>query len=112
MQWASLSLNAIEQALPLTKRVPEQLPNMIATVPPDMRNDSAAIQVTNPNRENKKLPNYADSNSKPKTLTLHSNPNPNHKHNPNPKSKPKTLTLTVPPDMRNDSAAIQVRVRV
>ena len=42
-QWASLSANMIEQARALVLRIPEQLPNLIATVPPYMRNDSAAI---------------------------------------------------------------------
>lgn len=42
-QWASLSINMIEQARALVLRIPEQLPNLIATVPPHMRNDSAAI---------------------------------------------------------------------
>ena len=42
-QWASFSANMIEQARALPLRIAEQLPNMIATVPPHMRNDSAAI---------------------------------------------------------------------
>lgn len=42
-QWASLGINAIEQARALVKRIPEQLPNFIASVPPALRNDSAAI---------------------------------------------------------------------
>ena len=36
-QWGSLGANAMEQALALVRRIPEQLPNLIASVrdPPD-----------------------------------------------------------------------------
>jgi N-acetyl-beta-hexosaminidase len=44
-QWGSLASNMIEQGLALTRRVPEQLPNLIASVPRELRSDSAAIQV-------------------------------------------------------------------
>ena len=33
-QWASLSANVIEQSLALTQRIPEQMQNYIASVPP------------------------------------------------------------------------------
>ena len=42
-QWASLSANVIEQAQALVERIPEQMDNYIASVPPALRNDSAAI---------------------------------------------------------------------
>eukprot|EP01049_Picozoa_sp_SAG25_P004187 SAG25_NODE_257_length_10931_cov_4.550960_8_plen_489_part_00 len=44
-QWGSLSANYIEQARAYTLRVPEQLPNLIASVPPSYRNDSAAMYI-------------------------------------------------------------------
>lgn len=42
-QWASLSANVIEQAQALVERIPEQIDNFIASVPPALRNDTAAI---------------------------------------------------------------------
>ena len=42
-QWGALSANYVEQTLAFTQRVPEQLPNLIAAVPPEFRNDSAAM---------------------------------------------------------------------
>lgn len=44
-QYGSLSANYVEQTLALTRRVPEQLNNMIVSVPPDLRNDSASIYM-------------------------------------------------------------------
>ena len=47
-QWASLASNHFEQAEALTRRVPEQLDNYIASVPVEMRNDSASIGLSTP----------------------------------------------------------------
>jgi hypothetical protein len=44
-QWGSLSANYIEQAMAFPRRVPEQLPNLIANVPPAFRNDSASMYM-------------------------------------------------------------------
>ena len=44
-QWGSHSSNLPEQSLALARRIPEQLSNFIASVPRDMRNDSASINV-------------------------------------------------------------------
>ena len=44
-QWGALSANYVEQTLAFTKRVPEQLPNLIASVPPALRNDSASMYM-------------------------------------------------------------------
>ena len=42
-QWGALSANFVEQTLAFTHRISEQLPNLIAAVPPEFRNDSAAM---------------------------------------------------------------------
>jgi hypothetical protein len=42
-QWGALSANYVEQTLAFTHRISEQLPNLIAAVPPEFRNDSAAM---------------------------------------------------------------------
>ena len=42
-QWGALSANYVEQTLAFTYRISEQLPNLIAAVPPEFRNDSAAM---------------------------------------------------------------------
>ena len=44
-QYGGLSANYREQTLALAKRVPEQMPNLIANVPPDLRNDSASMYI-------------------------------------------------------------------
>ena len=41
-QWGSLGANAMEQALALVRRIPEQLPNLIASVRPPGRPRASA----------------------------------------------------------------------
>ena len=44
-QWGSLGANAMEQALALVRRIPEQLPNLIASVRPPDRPPEPALRL-------------------------------------------------------------------
>ena len=44
-QWGQLGANLVEQNLALARRIPEQLPNLVLSVPPAFRNDSASITI-------------------------------------------------------------------